>query len=99
MSAVKTNNYKTTFILDLRESEDDAAKVLADINELLSNIGAEVSSSEDLGIRDFVRAADQRFKQGHYLEFYYSAPSSTPSELKEKLRLDKRVNRIFVESV
>jgi len=58
-----------------------------------------VSSSEDLGIRDFVRAADQRFKQGHYLEFYYSAPGSTPTELKEKLRLDKRVNRIFVESV
>jgi small subunit ribosomal protein S6 len=99
MSAVKTNNYKTTFILDLRESEDDAAKVLADINELLSSIDAEVSSSEDLGIRDFVRAADQRFKQGHYLEFYYSAPGSTPTELKEKLRLDKRVNRIFVESV
>lgn len=99
MSAVTTNNYKATFILDLRESEDDAAKVLADINELLGSLGAVVSSSEDLGVRDFVRAADQRFKQGHYLEFYFNGPGSTPAVLKEKLRLDKRVNRIFVESV
>ena len=99
MSAVTTNNYKATFILDLRESDDDAAKVQADIKEILSSIGAEESSSEDLGLRDFARAADQRFKQGHYVEVYFSGPGSAPADLKEKLRLDKRVNRIFVESV
>lgn len=99
MSAVTTNNYKATFILDLRESEDDAAKVLADIKEILGSIGAEESSSEDLGVRDFVRAADQRFKQGHYLEVYFDGPGTVPASLKEKLRLDKRINRIFIESV
>lgn len=99
MSAVTINNYKTTFILDLRESEDDSAKVMADIKEILSSIGAEQSSSEDLGIRDFVRAADQRFKQGHYVEVYLSGPGTVPAALKEKLRLDKRINRIFVESL
>lgn len=99
MSAVKTNNYKATFILDLRESEDDPGKVQADIKEILGSLGAEESSSEDLGIRDFARAADQRFKQGHYLEVYFSGPGTTAPALKEKLRLDKRVNRIFVESL
>lgn len=99
MSAVKTNNYKATFILDLRESEDDSAKVLADIKEILGSIGGEESSSEDRGIRDFVRAADQRFKQGHYVEVYFSGPGNTPATLKEKLRLDKRVNRIFIEAL
>lgn len=99
MSAVTINNYKVTFILDLRESEDDAAKVQADIKEILGSIGAEESSSEDLGVRDFVRAADQRFKQGHYIEVYFNGPGTAPAALKEKLRLDKRVNRIFVESV
>lgn len=98
MSAVTTNNYKATFILDLRESEDDVAKVQADIREILGSIGAEESSSEDLGMRDFARAADQRFTQGHYLEVYFSGPGTIPAGLKEKLRLDKRVNRIFVES-
>ena len=99
MSAVTSNNYKSTFILDLRASEDDSAKVLDDIKAILGSIGAEVGDSEDLGIRDFARAADQRFKQGHYLEVYFSGPGSTPAELKEKLRLDKRVNRVFVESL
>lgn len=99
MSAVTTKNYKATFILDLRESEDDVAKVQADIKEILGSIGAEESSSEDLGIRGFARAADQRFKQGHYLEVYFSGPGTTPAELKEKLRLDKRINRVFVESL
>jgi ribosomal protein S6 len=99
MSAVTINNYKATFILDLRESEDDSQKVQADIKEILASIGAEESSSEDLGIRDFVRAADQRFKQGHYVEVYLSGPGTSPALLKEKLRLDKRVNRIFIESL
>ena len=38
MSATTKNNYKATFILDLRESEEDSAKVLADLNELLKSI-------------------------------------------------------------
>ncbi len=99
MSATTTNNYKTTFILDLRQSDDDAEKVLAEIKELLGTIGAEVSEANDRGVREFARAADQRFTQGHYLEFYFSGPGSVPADLKEKLRLDKRINRIFVESV
>jgi len=99
MSAKTNNTYKTTFILDLRTSDDDAAKVKADLNELLGNLGASVGSSEDLGMRDFARAADRRYAQGHFLEVYFDALSTVPAELKEKLRLDKRVNRIFVETV
>lgn len=91
-------NYKASFILDLRQSEDDAQKVLTDISEVLGTIGAESVSGEDLGVRDFARSADRRFAQGHYLQIRFSGPSSVPAELKEKLRLDKRVNRIFVEA-
>ena len=98
MSATTLKNYKTTFILDLRESKDDSAKVLADLTELLGSLGATVSEGNDLGMLEFARAADHRFSQGHYLEIYFSSPSVTPAQLKEKLNLDKRVNRIFVES-
>jgi ribosomal protein S6 len=99
MSNTKQNNYKTTFILDLRKSEDDASKVIADISEVLGQIGAVVSESRDLGVRDFARAADRRFTQGHYIEIRYAGASTTPVLLKEKLRLDKRVNRICIEAV
>lgn len=93
------NNYKTTFILDLRESEDDSAKVLADLTEILTSLGGAVTESEDLGMREFARAADRRFTQGHSLEFFFTAPGTLPSALQEKLHLDKRVNRIFTQSV
>lgn len=93
------NNYKITFILDLRESEDDSAKVLADLTEILTSLGGAVTESEDLGVREFARAADRRFTQGHILEVYFDGPATAPAQLQEKLRLDKRVNRIFVQSV
>jgi ribosomal protein S6 len=98
MSATTKNNYKATFILDLRESEDDSAKVMADLNEILKSIGGEPSDSEDLGVRDFARAADRRYPQGHYIEIYFEGAGDVPATLKEKLKLDKRVNRIFIES-
>ena len=99
MSATTKNNYKATFILDLRESEDDSAKVMADLNEILKSIGAEPSDSEDLGMREFARAADRRYTQGHYIEIYFEGGSEVPATLNEKLKLDKRVNRIFTQSV
>lgn len=99
MSATTNNNYKTTFILDLRESEDDSAKVVADLTAILAALGGTVSESEDLGMREFARAADRRYTQGHYVEVYFDGPSTVPAQLQEKLRLDKRVNRIFVESL
>lgn len=99
MSVLTKNNYKTTFILDLRESKDDSAKVLSDLTELLESLGATVSEGSDLGMREFARAADRRFTQGHYLEIHFSSAGTMPAQLKEKLRLDKRINRIFVESV
>ncbi len=99
MTETTTKNYQATFILDLRESEDDVQKVLADISGILASIGGTVTGSEDLGMRDFSRAADHRFSRGHYVRVDFDGDPSTPAELNEKLRLDKRVNRIFLESV
>lgn len=99
MSVTTKNNYKATFILDLRESEDDSSKVLADLKELIASIGGEPADGEDRGMREFARAADRRFTQGHYVEVYFEASGAAPAVLKEKLKLDKRINRIFVESL
>ena len=35
MSATTKNKYKATFILALRESEDDSLKVMADLNSMI----------------------------------------------------------------
>lgn len=98
MSATTANNYKISFIFDLRATEDDAQKVIDDIKQTLTVIGGEATEVEDLGVRDFARAADRRFAQGHYIQMYVTGPASVPADLKEKLKHDKRVNRIFVEA-
>lgn len=98
-TTINNKKYRTTFILDLRDSKDDAAKVLDELVELLGTLDATVSDNQDLGMREFARAADHRFTQGHYLEICFEGSGSIPEQLKEKLRLDKRINRIFVESV
>jgi len=99
MSETTNHNYKATFILDLRDTEDDSQKVLADINDLIGSIGGNATESEDLGMREFARAADKHFTQGHYLEVRFAGPGNVPSDLKEKLRLDKRIDRIFIEAL
>lgn len=98
MSKIENRNYKSTFILDLRETEDDVAKVTSDISEILVALGASVDTTEELGLQEFTRAADKRYSQGNYLEVYFTGDPTVPSELKEKLHLDKRVNRIFIQS-
>lgn len=97
MSATTTNQYKFSFILDLRGTEDDAAKVIEDIKQTIAVVGGEATDSEDLGVREFERAADRRFAQGHYATIAVSGPGSVDRDLKEKLKHDKRINRIFVE--
>ena len=98
MSVITKKTYKATFILDLRESEDDSAKVTSDLHELLKSLGGKPTDSEDLGTREFARAANRRFTQGNYVEIYFEATSNLPATLNEKLKLDKRINRIFIES-
>ena len=97
MSATTVNKYKISLILDLRSTQDDAQKVIDDIKQTLSSIGAETTEVEDLGTREFARAADSRFAQGHYVHIWASGPSNVPINLQDKLKHDKRVNRIFVE--
>lgn len=97
MSATTINQYKFSFILDLRATEDDVAKVLEDIKQTIALVGGEATDSEDLGVREFARAADRRFAQGHYLTVAVSGPGSVDHDLKDKLKHDKRINRIFVE--
>ena len=98
MNLMTKNNYKATFILDLRESEDDSAKVTSDLHGLLKSIGGEPSDSVDLGMLEFARVANRRFTQGNYVEIYFQATSDLPAIINEKLKLDKRINRIFIES-
>lgn len=98
MSVTTKKNYKATLILDLRGSKEGPTEIIAELNKILKSIGGILVESEDLGAREFARAAERSFTQGHYIEVYFEGSNSIPMTLSEKLKLDKRINRIFIES-
>ena len=98
MSNTKTNNYKATFIFDTRGYQDSIDTLIQKIKvtiELLHGIIGEVT---DLGSKDFVRVTNRKFPSGYYVQFTFTGPTSTPSLLNEKFRLDRTVNRILIQT-
>ena len=87
MSAT-TNQYKFSFILDLRNTEDDVAKVLEDI-KAISAVGGETWAQE-IGMRCELQTA----AAVHYATITVSGAGTVDRDLKVKLRHDKRINRI-----
>ena len=95
MSVVSKRKYILTFILDLRGFDDPIETLIDSLKSTMEDLGAEVSSTENLGSKDFSRTPDQRFTSGHFLKAEVEAEPNFVSELNEKLRLDKRIHRIF----
>ncbi len=98
MSLTTMRPYKVTFILDTRGYDQPVETLVDFLKETCEGLGAEVTGSKDHGIRDFARTPDQRFTSGSYIELRLNAPVGISAGLNEKLRLDRRVHRILVES-
>jgi len=92
-------NYRATFILDNRGKEDSVEDIIDEVKSEISSLQGEISNVEDMGKRDFARVTDKKLVGAPYVQITYSAPSSAPAELKERLRLNHNVYRIFIQSV
>jgi small subunit ribosomal protein S6 len=95
---LETNNYRATLILDMRGLTDSVETVVARLKTVLASVGAKVTREESLGQKDFVRVTDRKNPNGIYVQLYFDAPSSAPAAFREKLRLDRTVKRLFVQS-
>lgn len=98
MTATK-NNYKISFILDLRNREEGVGELIEGLKNEIEASGGDVSKLEDLGKQDFARAADQRYTAGHYVQFDAAGPSELPDALWEKLRLNSLVSHKMIQKV
>lgn len=90
--------YKATFLLDTRGKEDSVDEIIESLKEEISAIEAEVSGVEKLGKKDFVRTPDRHFTAGDFVEVIFKGNPSAPRQLHERLRLNKTVNRVMVQS-
>jgi len=98
-AAAANRAYRATFIIDNRGTEDSVDKLIEDIKKELVAIKADITATENLGKRDFVRVTDAKFTNGVYVQIDYTAPADSTAALKERLRLNNAVYRIFVESL
>ncbi len=91
-------NYRASFILDLRGYSDPMETIFDKLKNLIVSLGGEISDFRDLGQKDFQYAVDKKYTNGMYIQILFSSLSNVPAAIKEKLKLDKTINRIFIEA-
>lgn len=91
--------YRVTMIFDLRNFAEPVETLIEKMKTLLETLGAKVEKTENLGVKDFVRITDRRLPSAPYAQFVIDAPATLPVAFREKLRLDRSVKRILVQSL
>ena len=100
MSETQTNNkYRATFILDTRGYEDPVETLIEKLSSTLAAIDCEVEKVENLGQKEFARVTDKKLPAGIYVQIEFTGQGDPNKRLNEKLKLDRTIKRIFIESV
>ena len=92
-------NYRATFIIDNRGKEDSVEQLIDSLKQEIETVGGSVSAVENLGRKDFARVTDREFPGAPYVQVDFSAPAAAPAQLKERLRLNTNVYRLFIQSL
>lgn len=91
-------NYIATIILDTRGYEEPVESLVEKLKDILTELGAKVGETRNLGRKDFIRVTEKGHTGDSYVEFSFEGPASLPSALQEKVRLDRTVKRVMVRS-
>ncbi len=94
-----TKSYKANFILDPRHIEGSIDAIIEGLKEVISTVGGSVTAVQNNGMIPFTRVTDKKMPQGQYIQIDFTSEPTAPAALKEKLKLDKKVNRIVIEAL
>jgi small subunit ribosomal protein S6 len=86
-------------ILDTRGYEAPVETLETMISETLKELGGEVTGLENIGRHDFVRITEKGHTGDTYLIVAASGDASLPGAFQERVRLDKKIKRVMVQSV
>jgi len=92
-------NYRATFILDNRGTEDSIEKIIEEVKGEIAAVQGQVTAVDNLGKRDFARVTDPKLTGASYVHIDFTAAADVPANLKERLRLNHRVYRTYVQAV
>ena len=94
---MKSRNYSATIVIDPSGSEGSSSEMIPKLSEVIAQSNGEVMKVQELGQHDFAYLSKKKISRGTYLQFDIAGTSETPQKIKEKLRLEKKVDRILIE--
>jgi small subunit ribosomal protein S6 len=87
-------NYETLFVLKPTLTEEEAAKQIEAIQNVITANGGEIAATDKIGVRDLAYEV-QKHKRGNYTIVYYKAPGSAIKEIERNLRINEDVIRFL----
>ena len=90
-------NYLATIVCDPRGADGSSDEMIPKLSEIIRDSEGEVTKVENLGTHDFAYPQKNHMQSGVYLQFEISADPLMPDRLKEKLKLEKKIDRVLIE--
>ena len=89
-------NYLATIVYDARGADGSSDEMIPKLSEIIRQVDGEVTKVDNKGSRDFVYPQSKDVTSGTYLQFEIESDPEMPIRLKEKLKLEKKVDRILI---
>lgn len=84
--------------MDSELKTEEQEKLVAEIKDILSQVGAEIGSAKDWGKKEFAYPINKK-REGFYWLFSFSCLSSKIGDLKQKLQLKNKIVRYLLTEV
>jgi small subunit ribosomal protein S6 len=82
------------FILKPTLTDEEKAKIVENIKNIITQQGGEVVALDDIGVRELAYPI-QKFERGHYYIVYYKAPANAVLELERQMRYNEDLLRFM----
>jgi len=90
-------NYLATIVYDARGADGASDEMIPRLSEIIRGVEGEVTKVENQGNHEFAYPQSKSMKSGTFLQFEISGDVEMPVRLKDKLRLEKKVDRVLIE--
>ena len=90
-------NYIATIVYDARGADGSSDEMIPKLSEIIRQVDGEVTKVDNQGSHDFIYPQSKDRTSGTYLQFEVESDAAMPIRLKEKLKLEKKVDRILIE--
>jgi small subunit ribosomal protein S6 len=87
-------HYETMFILKPTLSDEEKAKNLENVQNVIKNFNGEVAALDKIGVRELAYPI-QKFERGDYYIIYYKAPAEAVLELERQMRYNEDLLRFM----